>query len=342
MESLPEPGASLFDAYYYAHDCGTPYERNDVWLDFFDRVAQWIVDVIAPSSVLDAGCAYGFLVEKLRERGVEAYGLDVSPFAIEQVHPAVQPYCQVASIAEPFGRRFDLIVCQEVLEHLEPVEGSQAVANLAGHTDDVLFSSTPHDFREVTHFNVQAPERWAALFADHGLFRDVAFDASYLTPWAIRFRRPRAPLSNVIATYERALFRLSRECQARREVSLEIRRELAHLEATESSAQADRDLAQQELAQLRGYVAEQEARVREFHYLAEWRQQRLEALEAWHHSVVTSPGWRLTQGLQGARAKMAPPASQRQRWLDRALSAAGLGGGSADDDEPADTEEEVR
>ena len=52
-----------FDAYYYAHDCGLPYERNEQWLNFFGGIAERIVQEINPKTELDAGCAMGFLVE---------------------------------------------------------------------------------------------------------------------------------------------------------------------------------------------------------------------------------------------------------------------------------------
>ncbi len=60
----------LYDAYYYATGCGQPYERNESWLRFFGGIADRIVSEIGPATVLDAGCALGFLVETLRERGV--------------------------------------------------------------------------------------------------------------------------------------------------------------------------------------------------------------------------------------------------------------------------------
>jgi 2-polyprenyl-3-methyl-5-hydroxy-6-metoxy-1,4-benzoquinol methylase len=67
-----------YDATYYRVGCGVPYERNEHWLTFFGKIADAIVREINPGSVLDAGCAMGFLVEALRQRGVEAYGVDIS------------------------------------------------------------------------------------------------------------------------------------------------------------------------------------------------------------------------------------------------------------------------
>ena len=46
--------------------------------------------------MLVVGCAYGYLVQKLRDLGVDAWGIDVSPFAIGQADPAVAPYLEVA------------------------------------------------------------------------------------------------------------------------------------------------------------------------------------------------------------------------------------------------------
>jgi SAM-dependent methyltransferase len=234
-------GPNLYDAYYYAHDCGTPYERNDAWLGFFGHIADWIVDTIQPTSVLDAGCAYGFLVEALRARGVEADGIDISEYAIAHVDPSMRDFCQVGSVLTPLDRRYDLIVCIEVLEHLDPMDAARAIANFAAHSDDVLFSSTPFDYRELTHFNVQPPDRWAALFADEGLFHDVEYDGTVLTPWAMRFRRLHQPVSTLIATYERALWRLTQVCGGRRDAALALRADLVRLELSEQAARVRRD-----------------------------------------------------------------------------------------------------
>jgi hypothetical protein len=106
-------------------------------------------------------------------------------------------------------------------------EAEAAVANFCAHSDDVLFSSSPLDYKEATHFNVNPPEYWAALFARHGLFRDVEFDAAFLTPWAARFRRTGEPPHHVIRGYERRLWELRRENDDLRAVAVEQREALA-------------------------------------------------------------------------------------------------------------------
>jgi len=209
--------AHEYDAYYYAHGCGTPYQRDEAWLTFFASVADRIVADIGPRTVLDVGCAFGFLVEALRSRGVEAYGIDVSPYAIASVHPDVAPFCRVARATEPFGQRFDLVVSIEVLEHLSGAEGAATVTNIGAHTDDVLFSSTPFDFAEITHRNVQPPAYWAGLFARSGFVHDLDFDAAFIAPWTMRLRRAERDLPRVVTAYERRLWQLDQERHARRE-----------------------------------------------------------------------------------------------------------------------------
>ncbi len=215
--------AELFDARYYATGCGRKYERDEEWLAFFGGIADRIIADIGPQTVLDAGCALGFLVEGLRDRGVEAFGRDVSAFAIENVHPSIRPYCEMGSIAEPFSRRYDLIVSIEVLEHMPVEDARAAIVNMCRFTDDVLFSSTPFDYKEVTHFNVQPPEYWAELFAQQGFYRDVDFDASFITEWAVRFRRRQDPLHRIIRDYERGYWLLRKENRDLRSLALELR-----------------------------------------------------------------------------------------------------------------------
>ena len=221
---------SAFNEYYYRHCCGQPYERNETWLRFFRLVADRIVTDIAPRRVLDAGCAIGLLVETLRERGVDAQGMDISAFAIASVPEPLRPFCTQGSIAEPLGRRFDLIVCIEVLEHMPAEEADRAIANFSAHTDDVLFSSTPFDYREPTHINVRMPEDWAEAFARHGFHRDVDFDASFITKWAVRFTRRSVATPRLVRDYERRFWQARAAEHDARAYSLEVQQRLDGVE----------------------------------------------------------------------------------------------------------------
>jgi 2-polyprenyl-3-methyl-5-hydroxy-6-metoxy-1,4-benzoquinol methylase len=242
---------SQFDAYYYANCCGRPYARDEHWLKFFGGIADRIVTDIAPGTVLDAGCAMGMLVEALRERGVDARGIDISSYAIERVSESVKPYCRQGSIAEPFSDRFDLIVCIEVVEHMPADEADRALANFCAHADDVLFSSSPNDHREPTHVNVRPVEDWAERFAKHGFVRDVDFDAGFISPWALRLRKTTAPIHRIVREYERRLARLEHERHDMRAFTAEAQNKQA---AAEQLLAHTREVLHDEIEGLRKQV----------------------------------------------------------------------------------------
>ena len=118
---------TIFDKSYYEHDCGLPYEHNEQWTGFFGLIADRLVNDLRPRSSLDAGCAMGFLVEQLYIRGVDAYGVDISEYAISKVPEPVADRCRVASLVEPIDGTYDLVSCIEVLEHMVPDEARKAV-----------------------------------------------------------------------------------------------------------------------------------------------------------------------------------------------------------------------
>ncbi|MDX6590148.1 MAG: hypothetical protein QOI84_1422 [Solirubrobacterales bacterium] len=223
-----EYGATYYSNYWGG---GGPYERNERWLKFFGDVADAIVRDFHPTSVLDAGCAMGFLVEELRKRGVDAWGIDVSEYAISQVHESVADRCRVASLTEPLDRRYDLITCIEVLEHIPPAESDRAIENLCAATDRLLISSTPGDYGEPTHLNVLPPEGWAAKLAAQGFLRELDRDVSYVSPWAALYVRQDISLPEVVRRYDRGWWRLHTEVDEVRKSLLESQDQLAELEA---------------------------------------------------------------------------------------------------------------
>jgi SAM-dependent methyltransferase len=217
--ATPVEDQEQYGEYYYRHDCGKAYERNDYWLGYFAKVAERITRDLHPTSVLDAGCAMGFLVEGLRRQGVDAYGIDVSEYAISKVDESVVDYCKVGSLAEPLGRRYDLVTCIEVVEHIEADQAETVIATLCAATDRLLLSTSPDDYAEATHHNVQPPEYWSTLLAREGFFRVTDQDISYLTPWAALYTRREETPVGLVAEYDGPWYRLRREV-------IEVRRSL--------------------------------------------------------------------------------------------------------------------
>ena len=216
--------SEIYNAEYYKEydvGCGkVDYSDSEYTKGFLTQIAQKIADDLHPRTVLDAGCAMGHLVAALRDLGVEAYGVDISKYAISKVREDIRPFCKVGSLTEPLPAglpdRYDLVVTVEVLEHLYEDEGRQAIRNICKLTDEVLFTSTPDDFTEPTHVNVQQREYWCRVFFENGFVDDLNYRPRYLTSHALLFRRS-ANIERQVEDYERNI-RIS-ECARQQETA---------------------------------------------------------------------------------------------------------------------------
>ncbi|GAH43769.1 unnamed protein product, partial [marine sediment metagenome] len=90
-----------------------------------------------------------------------------------------------------------------------------------------LFSSTPYDYKEASHYNVQPVEYWAELFAKEGFTRDVDFNGSFITPWTVRYRKTGHPLHRIVRDYERKFWFLWKENNDLREQIFELQNQIA-------------------------------------------------------------------------------------------------------------------
>lgn len=189
--------SEIYNAEYYKqYDVGigkVDYSDSEYTKGFLTKIAQKIVDDLHPKTVLDAGCAMGHLVAALRDLGVEAYGVDISEYAVSRARADIRQFCKTGSLADEFPaglpKHYDLVVSIEVLEHLYEENGKKAIHNLCKLSDQVLFSSTPDDFAERTHVNVQQREYWARLFFENGFVDDINYRPKYLTAHAVLFRK---------------------------------------------------------------------------------------------------------------------------------------------------------
>lgn len=94
------------------------------------------VESLKGKSVLDIGCGGGVLSEEFAKAGAEVTGIDLSVTAIETAKRHATKMglhidYRVSSIKDFLKdrpKKFDIIVCAEVLEHLDDVEGFLAEA----------------------------------------------------------------------------------------------------------------------------------------------------------------------------------------------------------------------
>lgn len=144
----------------------------------------------APRSVLDVGCGRGIWLAAWKVRGVaEVLGLDggwVDPATLKV--PEAQ--FRETDLSRPFelARRFDLVQCLEVAEHLPAAASAGLVASLAAHGDVILFSAAPPGQGGEHHVNEQPLQYWADRFAAAGFVaydcvRPVIRGAQEIEPW---------------------------------------------------------------------------------------------------------------------------------------------------------------
>ena len=88
--------------------------------------------------LLDAGCGQGFTTRYLASAGFDCFGVDVSPTAIETARRAGAGHYALAALHDmQLGRRFDVVLCADVLYHVVDDDlWERSIGDLADHLDD--------------------------------------------------------------------------------------------------------------------------------------------------------------------------------------------------------------
>lgn len=134
------------------------------------KVLPVVLSRIRCQSLLDVGCGVGPWVAAALELGItDALGIDgdwVSPALLLVPENCFRP-CDLARPID-LRRKFDLVVCMEVAEHLKPPSADVLVDNLVRHGDVILFSAAIPGQGGTNHVNEQWPDYWAEKFARRG------------------------------------------------------------------------------------------------------------------------------------------------------------------------------
>lgn len=125
--------------------------------------------LVEPMSVLDVGCGVGTWVDSWHKAGLaDVLGVD-GEYVDRSLLQCSPEQFQSHDLKTPLlvGRRFDLVTCLEVAEHLPSGYAATLIESLVRHSDVVMFSAAVPRQGGTHHVNEQWPSYWAALFEKH-------------------------------------------------------------------------------------------------------------------------------------------------------------------------------
>lgn len=140
----------------------------------------------AENSVLDVGCAKGFMLHDFRQviPGIKVAGIDISQYAIDNAMESVKPFVGVANAKDlPFpDKSFDLVVSITTIHNLPLEECKQAIREVQRVSRKYAFITLDSWRNEVDRDRMQKwnltaltymhVDDWKKLFAEVGYTGD--------------------------------------------------------------------------------------------------------------------------------------------------------------------------
>lgn len=167
---MPTIQPNEYDVNYFDGKLGNPhpggyfdYNRND-WMN--NEINKFISllnpAVLANKKTLELGCAKGFLVEDLRNAGVDAYGIDISQYATENA-PIPQVTQGDARDLSAYSRNeFDILYSVRFLECLDPADIPQLVSDMSFIAKSQIHIIDEPTYGPTDYYNLQTKEAWLA------------------------------------------------------------------------------------------------------------------------------------------------------------------------------------
>ena len=153
-------------------------DRRNTALASAAEIVPWVLDRIKVKSVVDVGCGTGSWLTTFMERGVtDVVGLDGPWVPISDLEVSPEKFVAVDFTRLDtlrLNRRFDLVVCLEVAEHLGPEHAAEFIDRLVAMGSCILFSAAVPRQGGVGHFNEQWPSYWIEIFHRHEF---ICFDS---------------------------------------------------------------------------------------------------------------------------------------------------------------------
>jgi len=135
-----------------------------------EQVLPILFALYEPKSLLDVGCGNGSWMVTAQKLGItDLMGIDSQGLEHDK-WPLAKEQFNLIELDRPFNlqRKFDMVLCLEVAEHLPVESASTLISNLVKHSDLIVFSAAIPGQEGDRHINNREPSYWQQLFNQHG------------------------------------------------------------------------------------------------------------------------------------------------------------------------------
>lgn len=138
------------------------------------RVLPIILDNFSVSSVLDVGCGIGTWLHIARSLGItDILGIDNESVNSSLLSKYIDKKDFLSlDLSKEFDlqKKFDLVLCLEVAEHIPEESSDVLIKSLVLHGDLILFSAAIPGQGGQNHINENWPSYWIEKFLIHGFY----------------------------------------------------------------------------------------------------------------------------------------------------------------------------
>ena len=136
-----------------------------------------LMDMYSPKSVLDLGCNTGWWLHWFIKHGVnDIMGVDGVNMINNLNIPLNKFMCMDLTKKIDLGRKFDLVMCLEVAEHLEERHADRLINTATTHGDIIFWSAATVGQGGYNHVNEQPHEYWIEKFKERGYYSKLLCD----------------------------------------------------------------------------------------------------------------------------------------------------------------------
>jgi 2-polyprenyl-3-methyl-5-hydroxy-6-metoxy-1,4-benzoquinol methylase len=177
---------SMYESSYYNSDSSTGHPDNKVAKDIYNYMQNIYKTLFGDNfkTILELGTGGGEFTYQFVNNGLDVVAVEGTIEGVKHLKSIGVPNNNIIhsdiKFLKPVNKKFDIAMCTEVAEHIEPWFASKIVENCIIHSDVVWFSAA--DINRPAHYhhmNEVGIEAWDNIFAHMGFPIFIELDKRY-------------------------------------------------------------------------------------------------------------------------------------------------------------------